>query len=198
MQYKIGMKLHTFFIAALVLGAPATAQVTTTQSQAGAAKPAEKPKAPVVPKATNPSPKTPLQDPGAVFAGLAGSCWQAPMDDGHTDTHCITAAFNGKLVTDVHKVRNANQAVVYEGVTVYRPDAKTRSLTYEYSNSFGNRITGQGWREGSTLNFSSQRGTLAKPETSWKLTGGGYEVAQADPKAAKLQFRKIGPAGQGF
>jgi hypothetical protein len=199
------MKLRAALIlATLALGLTATAQQVTTQPvptqqvNGDGAKPAEKPKVQSAVKPKIAPAKTPLLDPGAVFAGLTGSCWQAPLDQGNTDTHCFTAGFNGKLVMDVHKVRNSSQAVVYEGVTVYRPDAKSRSVSYDYTNSFGNVIKGQGWREGGVINFASSPGQLAKPETVWKLNVDGYEVAPADPKAAKLQFRKTGPAPDGL
>lgn len=184
------MHLRTLILAAFVLAPCAAAQET------GPAKPAEKPivKKATPPKGTSVSAAVTLQDPGAVFAGLIGSCWQAPLEQGNTDTHCFTVSFNGKLVTDVHKVRNASQVVVYEGVTVYRPDAKTRSLAYDYTNSFGAVIKGQAWRAASDIGFSSQAGISAKAETTWRVSGDGYQVAPADPKAARLQFKRIGPA----
>jgi hypothetical protein len=190
------MKPVALILAASLLmsGGAAWAQVTE-----GKTTPPQKPKVekPVSPKAPV-APKTEVMDPGAVFAGLIGSCWQAAMDQGNSDTHCFTVAFNGKLVMDVHKVRNASQVVVYEGVTVYRPDKATRSLAYEYSNSFGNLITGQGWRVGEVLNFASQMGQQAKPETVWRINKDGYEVTPADPKAAKLQFKRISSAEGGL
>jgi hypothetical protein len=200
---EAGMIRALVALAVFALAPCAVAQVT--EAPAGPAKPAQKPKVEKArpPKGASVSTKTPLQDPGAVFAGLIGSCWQAPLEKGNTDTHCFTVAFNGKLVMDVHKVRNASHVVVYEGVSVYRPDAQTRSLSYDYTNSFSAVIKGQAWRassgsNGAELSFSSQAGTLAKAETTWRITGDGYQVAQADPKAAKLQFKRIGPAGQGF
>jgi hypothetical protein len=201
------MKLRAaLIIGCLALSLSATAQLITIppaptqQGNGDGAKPAGKPR---IQPATKPtvagaSPKTPLLDPGAVFAGLTGFCWQSALEQGNTDTHCITAGFNGKLVMDVHKVRNSSQAVVYEGVTVYRPDPKSRSVSYDYTNSFGNVLKGQGWREGSAINFSSSLSQMAKPETTWKLNPDGYQVTQADPKAAKLQFRKTGPAPDGL
>lgn len=197
--------------AALVLGCLALSPVATAQlitippapaEQSGgeSSKPATKPKVQPAskPALANSSPKAQPQDPGAVFAGLTGFCWQAPLDQGNTDTHCFTAGFNGKLVMDVHKVRNSSQAVVYEGVTVYRPDPKSRSLGYDYTNSFGNVLKGQGWREGGSINFSSSLSQMAKPETVWKINPEGYQVTQADPKAPKLQFRKTGLAPDGL
>src|SRR5689334_16976 len=167
------MKLHAaVIIAGLVIGLSATAQQVTTQPVTGnGTKPAEKPKVQpaIKPKTGSAPPRTPLQDPGAVFAGLIGSCWLAPLEEGNTDTHCFTVSFNGKLVMDVHKVRNASQVVVYEGVTVYRPDKRTRSLAYEYSNSLGNLITGQSWRAGADINSASAMGVGAKPESIWRL-----------------------------
>jgi hypothetical protein len=196
------MKLRAALVlGCLVFGLGATAQqVTTQQGNGDSAKPADKPKVQPAtkPKTANLSPKTPLLDPGAVFAGLTGACWQAALDQGNTDTHCFTAGFNGKLVMDVHKVRNSSQAVVYEGVTIYRPDAKSRSVSYDYTNSFGNVLKGQGWREGGSINFSSSLSQMAKPETVWKINPDGYQVTQADPKAPKLQFRKTGPAPDGL
>jgi hypothetical protein len=167
-------------------------QAPTAKNTPAPNEPAKKPTAakPVAPKVASLSPRSPLQDPGAVFAGLTGWCWQAELAGGNTDTHCFTSAFNGKLVMDVHKVRNISQAVVYEGVTVYRPDRATRSLSYEYSNSFGDLITGQAWRTNTEINFSSQSGVLVKPETVWRIAGEGYDVPQADPKAPKLHFKR--------
>lgn len=186
------MRVLLIIAGAFALGGISAAQETPRP-------PAE----PTVQKAVKPTPpkgaapKIVLQDPGAVFAGLTGSCFQAPLTEGNTDTHCFTAAFNGKLVMDVHRVRNAAQAVVYEGVTVYRPDKATRSLKYDYSNSFGDLLPGQAWRTGQDLLFSSQSGHSAKAETTWRLAGDGYDVLPADPKAAKLHFKKTGPVTDG-
>jgi hypothetical protein len=198
------MKLRAALVlGCLALGLSATAQQVTTQPVTGkGTKPAEKPKVQPAtkPKAENASPRTPLQDPGAVFAGLIGSCWLAPLEEGNTDTHCFTVSFNGKLVMDVHKVRNATQVVVYEGVTVYRPDKRTRSLTYEYSNSFGNLITGQSWRAGSDVNSASKMGFTAKPESIWRLNpdGATYDVIDPGAKAPRRHFKKTGPSPEGL
>lgn len=195
---EMAMKRAALVLAAFALSLTATAQQQVVGS---GTKPADKPKTVQTTKpktASAAAQKTPLLDPGAVFAGFTGSCWMAHLEEGNTDTHCITAGFNGKLVMDVHKVRNASQAVVYEGVTVYRPDARSRSVSYDYTNSFGAILRGQGWREGGQINFSSSLSQMAKAETIWKLNPDGYEVIQADPKAAKLQFRKTGPAPDGL
>jgi hypothetical protein len=191
---EAGMIRALAVVALLVLAPCALAQAPDAKPTKPAQKPTVQKTAP--PKGASTMQKVVLQDPGAVFAGLIGSCWQAPLEQGNTDTHCFTVSFNGKLVMDVHKVRNASQVVVYEGVTVYRPDAKTRSLSYDYTNSFGAVIKGQAWRAGADLSFSSQAGISAKAETTWKVASDGYQVAQADPKAAKLQFKRIGPAGE--
>jgi hypothetical protein len=199
-----GMKLRAALIlGCLVLGLSATAQQVTTEPVTGkGTKPAEKPKvqAPTRPKAANALPNTPLQDPGAVFAGLIGSCWRAPLEEGNTDTHCFTVSFNGKLVMDVHKVRNPTQVVLYEGVTVYRPDKRTRSLTYEYSNSLGNLITGQSWRTGADINSASQMGLAAKPESIWRVNADGetYDVIDPAGKGPRRHFKKTGPAPEGL
>ncbi|HVY89580.1 MAG TPA: hypothetical protein VG942_11975 [Hyphomonadaceae bacterium] len=206
--------LAAFAIIALMLG-QAQAQIPfltdpnakppekTTTTVPPASGPAEKPSV-TKPKVAKPTPPKspvaaapPMQDPGKVFAELVGFCWRAAMADGNSDTHCFSVAFNGKLVMDVHRVRNASQAVVYEGVTVYRPDKATRSLSYDYSNSFGDVLPGQAWREGAVLNFSSQAGKTAKVETSWRINGDAYDTVAADAKTAGLHFKKIGPAGEG-
>lgn len=128
-------------------------------------------------------------DPPGLFVGLAGSCWRAMLDNkGTTDTHCFSEAVGAKLTMDVHKVRNAAGAVVYEGVTVYRPTKQ--GWAYEYSNALGERMDGRAQRSGDRLEFWTKDLAAAEPDTVWLVGKDGYEVAGR-------RFRKVGKAGDG-
>jgi hypothetical protein len=123
------------------------------------------------------------KEPGAVFAGLAGSCWRTLLDNKgpDTDTHCFTTAVGGKMLTDTNKVRNAKGEVVYEGVSVYRLDTASGALAYEYFNSMGDLYKGYGWRVGDEIRFSSKP-MAEKPDIVWKLAADHYDVTPASPQ----------------
>jgi hypothetical protein len=135
--------------------------------------------------------QTPLQ-PSEELLGLAGYCWQAELEAAVTDTHCFTVSTGGKLVMDVHKVRSLSRRVVYEGVTLYRLDAESGAIRYDYYNSSGDLLPGYGKRVGDRLVFSETPGGAAT--TVWYLGLDAYEVGTADVTAAKRKFVKTGPA----
>lgn len=127
-------------------------------------------------------------EPG-LFDGLASACWTAVVDNqGNRDTHCYSTAVGGKLAMDVHKVRNPRGVVIYEGVTVYRPIKD--GWLYEYSNSFGNLLTGRARRSGSQLQFWTKEGG-AEPDTFWKLGRDSYEVTSTAGGAGRV-FERSG------
>jgi hypothetical protein len=130
--------------------------------------------------------------PAALFVGLDGSCWRASLAGGNSDTHCFSSAVGGKLAMDVHKVRNAAGAVVYEGVTVYRLEA-SGAWAYDYSNAFGSVLKGYARREGPALRFSATPDVDAAATTRWRLDGDAYEAATG-PDITR--FRRSGPTGE--
>ncbi len=123
--------------------------------------------------------------PGQIFTGLTGACWQTDdMPNESTDTHCFTASDGGQLVMDVHKVRNGNGQVIYEGVTLYRTE--TGAVTYSYYNSQGDLLPGSAGRADDTITFA--------PDLTWRLSSDAYDVVM--PNGTR-HFRKLGPAGEG-
>lgn len=140
--------------------------------------------------------QAPAAGPAAkVFAGLAGSCWRGePSPEATIDTHCFTLAFNGELAMDVHKVTKAGK-VIYEGVTVYRPDTPSGLLAYGYYNSFGDLMTGYAQRAGDELRFPKAPG--AEPEMVWKVGKSSYEMTPRG-SAKAVRFTRIGPASGGL
>lgn len=133
--------------------------------------------------------------PGDVLFGLIGSCWQADLGDGATDSHCFSVAQGGKLVMDVHKVRGRTGDVMYEGATLYRLEKETATVRYDYYNSNGDLLTGYAKRDGNRIRFPD------KPEEAgdlvWSLSGDGYEVGSAATASAKRKFVRLGPAPDG-
>ena len=129
--------------------------------------------------ATAASPQTPAD----VFSGLAGSCFKSPMPQGASDTHCFTAATGGRLVMDVHAVRDSAGKVVYQGVTVYTPSSDGK-VALAYSNSEGDVMPGTVTRTGDTLSYVVTIQGQAVP-LSWTIKGDGYDVIG-------------GPSGQHF
>lgn len=132
---------------------------------------------------------------GHVLLGLVGHCWQAEMDAGVTDTHCFTEAVGGELVMDVHKVRSLSGRVVYEGVTLYRVDAASGAVRYDYYNSTGDLLTGYAKRDGQVIRFPAKPDQAA--DVVWYLGTDAYEVGTAAVTATKRKFAKAGPAPAG-
>jgi hypothetical protein len=130
------------------------------------------------------------QAPADVFSGLAGSCFQAQMPQGMTDTHCFTAATGGKLAMDVHAVKDASGHVVYQGVTVYTPSADGK-VALAYSNSEGAVMPGTVTRTGDTLSYVVTIEGQPVPLT-WTLKGDGYDVTGGP---SGKHFTRIGAAG---
>jgi hypothetical protein len=136
-----------------------------------------------------------VADEPALFAGLSGACWRTALDGkGMTDTHCFSTAGGGKLAMDVHKVRDAKDAVIYEGVTVYRP-AK-QGWVYEYSNGLGNLMTGRAVRAGAELRFWT-KDIAGDPDTFWRLGKDGYVVSGEFGETIRT-FRRAGQATGGL
>ncbi len=153
----------------------------------------------------------PAQTPRDLFASLAGSCYQADMPDKATDTHCFTLSESGMLALDVHKVRTADGAVVYEGVTAYHPEmgsgdaigkqaaagkvdnAGSGAVTFGYYNSLGGLMEGAAVRNGDEIDFNI-RMPDGPASATWKLTADGYDVVVA---GGTSHFRKIGPVPEG-
>jgi hypothetical protein len=136
--------------------------------------------------------QAPVREPGEIFNGIAGSCWKAEIGNGSSDTHCFTMAGSGKLVMDVHKVRNAAGAVVYEGVTTYRVEASSGAIRYEYFNSLGDLLPGYARRVDERLVFSPEPNGTA--DVVWYLGTDAYEVGSPVETAARTKFVKSGPA----
>ena len=135
------------------------------------------------------------QTPGTLFADLSGSCWQGDMGGGVTDTHCFSLSDGGQLGLDVHKVRNADKAVVYEGVTAYHPGAASGKVAFGYYNSLGDLMPGVASRSGDELDITLQ--IAGKPvDVVWRMTADGYDVTNP-MMPATVHFRKVGPVGDG-
>jgi hypothetical protein len=132
--------------------------------------------------------------PGRVLAGLTGACWQADMGGGKTDTHCFSAADPlGELALDIHKVRDAEQKVIYEGVTTYRIGSE--NVVFDYYNSFGSRMPGTISRAGDDITALLTLPNGSTQEVHWHLNGDSYDATGAFP--APIHYRKIGPVGDG-
>src|SRR6187551_2099463 len=70
------------------------------------------------------------------LAFVAGSCWRATFPDGRmTDTHCFSPILNGHFLRDRHIVTRAPNP--YVGETIYRWDAATGRIRYDYYASDG-------------------------------------------------------------
>lgn len=137
--------------------------------------------------------QTPPQ-PSEVFFGLGGSCWEADLKDGVTDTHCFSVGRGGKLVMDVHKVRSRSGGVVYEGATLYRVEPASGVIRYDYYNSEGALMSGYAKRDGQAIRFSD---APDKPgDLVWYLGANAYEVGTA-AKPGGQRFVKVGPAPEG-
>ncbi len=131
--------------------------------------------------------------PGEVMAGFVGACWQADMGGNNTDTHCFSGSSGGRLVLDIHKVRDGQKTVVYEGVTAYRADAG--KVTFGYYNSLGNLMPGTIRRGGDDLTASLTLPDGSAQEVRWHLNGDSYDAT--GPFPAPVHYRKIGPVGEG-
>lgn len=136
------------------------------------------------------APQTPAT-PGEALAGFVGSCWQADMGGNNTDTHCFSMSSGGGLVLDIHKVRDGQKTVVYEGVTPYRADGG--KVTFGYYNSLGNLMPGTMSRSGDDITASLTLPNGAPQDVHWHLNGDSYDVT--GPFPAPVHYRKIGPVG---
>jgi hypothetical protein len=133
----------------------------------------------------------PAQTPADVMAGLTGSCFRSAMPQGASDTHCFTLATGGRLVMDVHAVRDSSGKVVYQGVTVYTP-APDGKVALSYSNSLGEVMPGTVTRAGDKLDFTlTIEGQAAA--LSWTLSPGGYDVIGG---LAPAHFTRTGAAAE--
>ena len=129
--------------------------------------------------------------PGDVMAGFVGSCWQADMGSGNTDTHCFSMSSGGGLVLDIHKVRDGQQNVVYEGVTAYHADSGR--VTFSYYNSLGNLMPGTINRSGDDISATLTLPNGAAQDVHWHIGADGYDVT--GPFPAPVHYRKTGPVG---
>ncbi len=130
------------------------------------------------------------QTPADLMAGLVGSCFEAPMPQGASDTHCFTAATGGKLVLDVHAVCDPAGKAVYQGVTVYTP-APDGKVALAYSNSLGDVMPGTATRSGDRLSFSLT--VQGQPVSlTWAVRSDGYDVTGGPLNA---HFTRVGAAG---
>ncbi len=135
------------------------------------------------------------REPSQVLLELGGYCWQADLEAGLTDTHCFTVSTGGKLVADTHKVRSLSGRVVYEGITLYRLDAASGAVRYDYYNSGGELMTGYAKRDGQTILFPGKPDQAA--DIVWYLGTDAYEVGTAMVTAPRRKFVKVGPTGTG-
>lgn len=130
------------------------------------------------------------QMPAEVFAGLTGACFKSSMPQDASDTHCFTVATGGRLVMDVHAVRDASGKVVYQGVTVYTPSSDGK-VALAYSNSEGDIMPGTVTRSGDILSYVVTIQGQAVP-LSWTVKGDGYDVTGGP---SGKHFARVGAAG---
>lgn len=135
--------------------------------------------------------ETPKEQPAHIFYDLSGYCYRAERNGGSTDTHCFSTATGGDLVMDVHKVRDAAGAAVYEGVTLYR--SGENGAEYGYYNSFGDLMTGRAHRDRGDIVFTDiESGAL---QVRWRLSVDGYTVHQGGQTVVFVRLPEVAANG---
>jgi hypothetical protein len=140
------------------------------------------------------------------LAFLVGSCWRGAFPGGgdRTDTHCFTRTADGRTVRDRHVVAGAAQP--YSGVTVYRWDAGTGSIEFDYDASDGSHSSGTALAAANGLVFPEQShratsGAETYLRSSWTHDGADAYVALTESlrgevwrKLWEIRMVRIGPA----
>lgn len=90
------------------------------------------------------------------FAALVGPTWVGEFPGGTViDEQEFEWVFGGRFLRNVHRVINADGAVVYEGETIYAWDPKQETIVWWYWNATGGHIVG----------------TMAKTTEGWMFEG---------------------------
>jgi hypothetical protein len=85
------------------------------------------------------------------LASLVGHCWTGTFPDGRqTDEHCFEWMLDRHFIRDRHVVRGG---APYAGESIYRWDAATKQLAFQYFNSEGQLMTGHGVPTTSGIDF---------------------------------------------
>jgi hypothetical protein len=140
------------------------------------------------------------------FAFLAGSCWRGSFPGGQmTDTHCFSPILHGHFLRDRHIVNNAPDP--YLGETIYRWDAATRNIRWDYYSSDGMLMSGSaaGTDGGISFVISAVSPAGASPiaeRIAWRRDGADAYVVTTEvrengvwrSRPNAMHFQRIGPA----
>ena len=149
---------------------------------------------------------TPALSPDlAPLAFVVGSCWRGTFPDGRqTDTHCFAPIYGGAFVRDRHVVEGAPQP--YSGETLYRWDAESRIIRYDYYASDGSHSDGAVLPAANGLGFPEE--THRSPDgaemlirSSWTRDGADAYVVLAETMRGEvwhpmweMRMARVGPA----
>ncbi len=107
------------------------------------------------------------------FDPLVGQVWVASFPNGGmTDEQEFEWVFGGKFLRNVHRVKNAEGDVVYEGETIYAWDPKAEAIVWWYWNATGGFVTG----------------TLEETDEGWAFEGVNH-APPPQPERVKGLFR---------
>ena len=139
------------------------------------------------------------------LAFLAGSCWRGTFPDGRrTDTHCFTSLYGGAFVRDRHVVEGGPQP--YSGETLYRWDAESRAIRFDYYASDGSHSGGAALPAANGLVFpeESYRTADGSPmliRSSWSRDGDDVYVVLSEAREGEawrrlwqMRMVRTGPA----
>jgi hypothetical protein len=154
------------------------------------------------------------RDPAALsprlqpLAFVAGACWRGTFPGGRrTDTHCFTSILGGAFLRDVHVVEGAPQP--YSGETIYRWDAETRFIEYDYYASDGSHSGGAVVPAANGLSFPEEAhrapdSSAMLIRSSWTWDGPNAYIVLAETmrgdvwhKLWEMRMARVGPAPPG-
>jgi len=141
----------------------------------------------------------------APLAFFAGSCWRGTFPDGRrTDMHCFTPVYGGAFVRDRHVVEGAPQP--YSGETLYRWDAESRVIRFDYYASDGSHSGGAALPAANGLVFPEEThrapdGSEMLIRSSWTRDGAGAYVVLSEAREGEgwrrlwqMRMVRTGPA----
>lgn len=113
----------------------------------------------------------------APFNRLVGTVWVGAFPGTELiDEQEFEWVFEGRFLRNLHRVKNGEGAVVYQGETIYAWDVTTDTLVWWYWNSTGGFVTG----------------TLSQTEDGWSFDGINH-APPPQPAEVKGLFRLIDP-----
>ncbi|HYI63379.1 MAG TPA: hypothetical protein VEW71_00685 [Allosphingosinicella sp.] len=127
------------------------------------------------------------------LAFLVGSCWRGTFPDGRrTDTHCFTPVHSGAFVRDRHVVEGAPQP--YSGETLYRWDAESRVIRFNYYASDGSHSAGTALSAANGLVFPEEThrapdGNAMLIRSSWTRDGEDAYVVLSEAREGEAWRR---------